>query len=93
MLDACLPREKTSDLKAVCVLGLSVMSDPLGTPMDCRPLGSSVHGISQIRILEPVAISHSKDLRNPGIEPSLRHPLPWQVDSLPLSHLENGLEG
>ena len=26
-------------------------------PMDCSPLGSSVHGISQARILEQVAIS------------------------------------
>ena len=28
-------------------------------PMDCSPLGSSVHGIFQARILEPVAISYS----------------------------------
>ena len=30
-------------------------------PMDCSPPGSSVHGISQARILEWVAISFSKD--------------------------------
>ena len=29
-------------------------------PMDCSPPGSSVHGISQIRILEWVAISFSR---------------------------------
>ena len=29
-------------------------------PMDCSPLGSSVHGISQARILEWVAISFSR---------------------------------
>ena len=29
-------------------------------PMDCRPPGSSVHGILQARILECVAISFSK---------------------------------
>ena len=29
-------------------------------PMDCSPLGSSVHGISQVRILEWVAISSSR---------------------------------
>ena len=29
-------------------------------PMDCSPLGSSVHGISQARILEWVAISSSR---------------------------------
>ena len=38
-------------------------------PVDCRPPGSSVHGISQARILEWVAISISRDLPNPGIEP------------------------
>ena len=31
-----------------------------GTPMDCRPPGSSVNGISQARILKWVAISFSK---------------------------------
>ena len=29
-------------------------------PMDCSMLGSSVHGIFQARILEQVAISHSR---------------------------------
>ena len=38
-------------------------------PMDCSPPGSSVHGILQARILEWVAISFSRDLPNPGIEP------------------------
>ena len=32
------------------------------------PLGSSVHGISQARILEWVAISSSRDLPDPGTE-------------------------
>ena len=32
--------------------------------MDCRPPGSSVHGISQATILEWVAISFSADNRN-----------------------------
>ena len=35
--------------------------------MDCRPPGSSVHGILQARILEWV--SSLRDLLNPGIEP------------------------
>ena len=38
-------------------------------PMDCNPLGSSVHGIFQARILEWVAISFSRNLSNPGIKP------------------------
>ena len=29
-------------------------------PMDCSPLGSSVHGILQARILEKVTISYSR---------------------------------
>ena len=35
----------------------SVMSNSLEPDMDCSPLGSSVHGISQARILEWVAMS------------------------------------
>ena len=50
--------------------------------MDCSSPGSSVHGISQARLLEWVAISG--DLSNPGIEPMSPA---WQVDSLPLSLL------
>ena len=38
--------------------------------LDCSPPGSSVHGIYQARILQWVAISFSRDLPNPGIEPS-----------------------
>ena len=42
----------------MCVLRCSVLSDC--GPMDCSPLGSSVHGIFQVRILEHVAISYSR---------------------------------
>ena len=38
-------------------------------PRDCSPPGSSVHGIFQVRILEWAAISSSRDLLNPIIEP------------------------
>ena len=31
-------------------------------PMDCSPPGSSVHGVSQARILKRVTISYSRDL-------------------------------
>ena len=41
----------------------------LWDPVDCSPPGSSVHGILQARILEWVAISFSRDLPDPGIEP------------------------
>ena len=53
-------------------------------PRDCSLPGPSVHGISQARILEWVAMFCLGDLPNPRIEsvsPAL------QADSLPLSHL------
>ena len=39
--------------------------------MDCRPPGSSVHGIFQVRILEWVSLSFFRGwvLPNPGMEP------------------------
>ena len=51
--------------------------------MDYSPPGFSVHGISQARILEQVAISCSRDLPDLGIKPASNT---LQVDSLPLSH-------
>ena len=52
----------------------------LRNPVDCGPPGSSVHGVSQSRILEWVAISFSRRLPDPGIEPGSSA---WQADSLP----------
>ena len=49
-------------------------------PVDCSPPGSSIHGIFQARVLEWVAISFSRDLPDPGIEP--RSPA-FQADALP----------
>ena len=51
-------------------------------PMDCSSPGSSVHGISQARTLEQVAISFSRGSSRPT-SPALLY---WQVESLPLSH-------
>ena len=48
--------------------------------MDCSLPGSSVHGISQARILEWIAISFSRGTSRAGIEP--RSPA-FQTDSLP----------
>ena len=39
-------------------------------PMDCSPSGSPVHGISQARILEWVAIFSPGDLLDAGTEPT-----------------------
>ena len=53
-------------------------------PIDYSPPISSVHGISQARIVEWVAISFSRGIfLDQGSNPHLLH---WQVDSLPLSH-------
>ena len=49
-------------------------------PMNCRPPGSSVHGILQARILEWVATPFSRGSSQPGIKS--RSPA-LQVDSLP----------
>ena len=38
----------------------------LCNPMDCRPPGSSIHGISQARILAWVGISFSRGFSGPG---------------------------
>ena len=51
--------------------------------IDCSPPGSSVHEILQARILEWVAISFSRDLPNPGIEPMSPASPGLQEDSLP----------
>ena len=49
-------------------------------PTLCDPMGYTVHGILQARILEWVAFPFSRDLPNLGIEP--RSPA-LQADSLP----------
>ena len=48
----------------MCCVSHSVVSDSCDS-MDCSPPGSSVHGISQARILEWVAISFSKGSSQP----------------------------
>ena len=56
---------------------------PFVTLWTIAPPDSSVHGISQVRILEWVAISISRDIPDPGIEPESPA---LQADSLSLSH-------
>ena len=59
-------------------------------PMDCSLSGSSVHGISQARILKRVGLAFPPpgDLPHPGIKPTSPVSPSLQVDSLPLSHWE-----
>ena len=52
--------------------------------MDCSPSDSSIHGISQVRILEWVAVSFSKGSSWPR---DRTHISCLEVDSLPLRHL------
>ena len=67
------------------------MSDSLWT-MDCSPPGSSVHIIFQVRILDGLSFSSSRNLPDPGIKPmSLASPA-LQADSLPLSHLRSPVQ-
>ena len=44
----------------VCVCVCAQLCSTFCNPMNCRPLGSTVHGIFQTRILEWVAISFSR---------------------------------
>ena len=48
-----------ADLSQSCLLVIQ-LCPTLYNPMDCSPAGSSVHGISQVRILEWVAIPFSR---------------------------------
>ena len=63
--------------KCACAQSLPTLCNP----MDYSLPGSSLHGIFQAKILQWVAISYSRGTY-------LLHLLHWQVDSLPLSHLE-----
>ena len=53
-------------------------------PMDCSPQGSSVHGISQARLLEWAAIHFCRGSSSPGDWPCVSC---LAGDPLPLSHL------
>ena len=56
----------------------------LCNPMDCSPLGFSVHGILQSRILEWVAMPSSRGSSWPRDRTCISCLLLWQTDSLPL---------
>ena len=56
-----------------------VVSNSFVTLTDCSLPGSSIHGISQARIREWVAVPFSRDLPKPGIKP---RSLTLQADSL-----------
>ena len=53
------------DMIFLCIVAYSVSHAQLCGPMNCRPPGSSVHGILQARILEWVATSSSGGIPDP----------------------------
>ena len=65
----------------ILLFSLSVVSYTL-QPKDCSPPGFSIHGISQATILEWADISLSRDLPDPGIEPTSLVSPSIQVDSI-----------
>ena len=67
--------------------GLVAKSCPTSCdPVDCSPPGSSIHGISQARILEWVAISFSRGSSQPMDQTHVLCLLHWPANSLLLSH-------
>ena len=74
---------------------VALLCPTLHIPMECSPPGSSVHGISQARILEQVAISFSRLML--VISPTNASPLvvsvssSWGGVSLRLTVAEQGL--
>ena len=70
MLTNRINKAKTNSLKRLMLICVQAQSCPtLRDSVDCSLSGSSVHGIFQARILEWVAISYSRDLPDPGMEP------------------------
>ena len=56
--------------------------------MGHSPLGSSIHGILQARILECIAVLSSRGSSQPRNQTRIFHGhLPWQVGSLPQRHV------
>ena len=57
----------------VCVCVCTQLCPTLCDPMDYSPPGSSVSGISQVRILSGLPFPSPGDLLHPGIEPVVSH--------------------
>ena len=78
--------ERLSDSPKVCCCCCCLISQSCLTlcdPTDCSPPGSSVHRVILQEYWSELLFPSPGDLFNPGIRPRL---LPWQTDSLPLSH-------
>ena len=53
----------------MCMYSVFQLCPTFCGPVDCSPLGSSIHGILWARILECGAIPTPEALPNPGIQP------------------------
>ena len=56
---------KKAECRRIDAFELVVLEKTLASPLDCNPLGSSVHGILQARILEWVVISFLREFSWP----------------------------
>ena len=75
--------EKQADSHMTLLFNHSVMSNSFETPKDYNLPSSSVHRISQARILDGVPFPSPGIFLTQGSKTSLLH---WQAGSLPLSH-------
>ena len=73
----CISRYIT--VESMCVHVQSLSHVWLRNPMDCSPLGSSVHGILQARILEGVAIFFSRGASRPRNWTQVSKPEPYYI--------------
>ena len=60
-------KKNTTKCTGLCLVAQACLT--LCNPMDCRPTGFSIHGISQARILECCHFLLQGYLPDPGIEP------------------------
>ena len=67
----------------ICCCLVTKSCPTLRDPMDYSPSGSSVHGISQARMLGGLPFSFPGDLPNSEMEPASPVSLALQVDYLP----------
>ena len=82
----CLKQSQRMSIKCVCMPEVTLAMSKLCNPVDHSPLGFSVHGILQARILEQVANFLLQGIfPTQGLNPPLLYLLHWWVDSLPLA--------
>ena len=86
--DAFPTNQQVLAVWSLCSCSLTESCLTLCDPVDCSPPSFPVHGLSQAQMLKWAAISFSRDLPDPGIEPASSA---LAGDSLPVSHLGSPL--